>query len=253
MENTRDRNFRAWILILGILLIISICGLAVVVAVWQAGQSVQQAFKPVNDTTSSIATQVSQALHPTPTVLPDPVTVIRDVRSLSRLETIQYTVEKVITAQTNQGPFGFLFGDKLIFVAHGIVIAGVDLGKMQPQDLSVQNGVLYVTLPASEVFVATLDNQKSYVYNRDTGVLTRGDVNLETTARQAAEDQIKQAALDDGILSQASQNAQSYLYRLFINLGYHDVIFANTGAASPTSTPALTPAPGINPSPTPGP
>jgi hypothetical protein len=253
MENSRDRKFQAWVLVLGVLLILSLCGLAIVVAVWQASNNVQQAFKPVNDVTSNIGTQVAQALHPTPTVLPDPVTVIRDIRSLSRLETIQYTVEKVITAQTNQGTFGFLFGDKLLFVAHGIVIAGVDLGKMQPQDLSVQNDVLYVKLPDPEVFVATLDNQKSYVYNRDTGVLTRGDTNLETTARQAAEEEIKKAALEDGILTQAQQNAESYLYRMFLALGYQDVIFTNSGATNPPPTLDLTPIPGLSATPTPTP
>jgi hypothetical protein len=121
------------------------------------------------------------------------------------------------------------------------VIAGVDLSKLQPQDLNVQNGVLYVKLPDPEIFVATLDNQKSYVYNRDTGVLTRGDVNLETTARQAAEEEIKKAALEDGILNLAQQNAESYLYRLFISLGFHDVVFTNPSLPTPSPTMQLTP------------
>ncbi len=224
MEN-RDNNYRAWVLVIGLLLIASVVGVAIIFAVQQSLQQARQVLQPVNDMTNNLGTQVSQALHPTPTVIPDPITVIQEVRSLARLETIQYTVEKVITAETGQGTFGFLFGDKLLFVAHGEVIAGVDLTKMQPGDMLAQNGVLYVHLPDAEVFVARLDNEKSYVYNRDTGVFTRGDVNLETTARRAAEQEIQKAAIEDGILPQARQNAQSYLYRLFISLGYHDVIF----------------------------
>ncbi len=224
MEN-RDNNYRAWVLVIGLLLIASVVGVAIIFAVQQSLQQARQVLQPVNDMTNNLGTQVSQALHPTPTVIPDPITVIQEVRSLARLETIQYTVEKVITAETGQGTFGFLFGDKLLFVAHGEVIAGVDLTKMQPGDMLAQNGVLYVHLPDAEVFVARLDNEKSYVYNRDTGVFTRGDVNLETTARRAAEQEIQKAAIEDGILPQARQNAQNYLYRLFISLGYHDVIF----------------------------
>jgi hypothetical protein len=159
-------------------------------------------------------------------VIVDPVMIIRQVRSLARLETIQYTVERVITAETGQGAFGILFGDRLLFIAHGIVIAGVDMQLLSPQDLRVQDNVLYVHLPAPEIFIATLDNDKSYVYNRETGVLTRGDVNLETTARRAAEQVIRQAALEDGVLDLARRNAENYLSRLMSELGgYNDVVF----------------------------
>ncbi len=241
--NNRDNNLRSWTLVIGILLIVSLVGLGIVYAISQTLDQAQRALSPVSSMTSNLGTQVSEALHPTPTVIPDPITVIQEVRSLARLETIQYTVEKVITAQTGQNTFGFLFGDKLIFVAHGVVIAGVDMSKLQPGDLQVQNGVLYVRLPAPEIFVATLDNDKSYVYNRDTGVFTHGDTNLETTARRAAEQEITKAAIEDGILPQAQQNAQNYLYRLFTTLGYKDVIFVQATPSAPTPTVPETPLP----------
>jgi hypothetical protein len=96
----------------------------------------------------------------------------------------------------------------------------------------VENGVLYVTLPEAEVFIATLDNDKSYVYNRETGLLTHGDVNLETTARKAAEEEIENAAMEDGILEQAGTNAENFMYGFLRNLGYPEVIFIR-----PTPTP----------------
>jgi len=226
--------------VIGILLIMTISALAVAFVFFQTLRQAQQAIQPVNDLTSNMATQVAEILNPTPTVIPDPITIIHGVRSLSRLETIQYSVEKVITAETGQGTFGFLFGDRLILVAHGVVIAGVDLGKLGPDDLWVESGVLYVRLPEAEIFIATLDNEKSYVYDRDTGALTRGDVDLETTARQAAEAEIKNAALEDGILLQAQRNAEDYLERLFLELGYPTVIFVNP-APLPTLTPPAAP------------
>ncbi len=212
-------------LVLGILGIMGAIALAIIFAVQQSARMTQEAIQPVNAMTNDLATQVAEVLHPTPTILPDPVTIIKDVRSLARLETIQYTVEKVITAETGQGPFGFLFGDQLLLVAHGRVIAGVDMEQMMPGDLSVENGVLTVRMPEAEIFVATLDNDKTFVYNRDTGVLTHGDINLETTARQAAEAEIGKAAVEDGILVQAQQNAENYLYRLLRDLGFPEVIF----------------------------
>jgi Protein of unknown function (DUF4230) len=180
---------------------------------------------PIQQAQQVIATQVAEVLHPTPTVIPDPVTIIHEVRSLARLETIQYSVEKVITAETNQGLFKELFGDRLLFVAHGVVIAGLDLSKIEPEDLILQGTVLTVQLPAAEVFITTLDNHKSYVYDRQTGLLTHGDIQLETTARQAAENEILKAAREDGILTLAQQNGENYLERLLRELGYAEVLF----------------------------
>jgi len=113
-------------------------------------------------------------------------------------------------------------------VAHGIVIAGIDMEKLGPENLKLEGEVLYVTLPTAEVFIATLDNEKSYVYDRNTGALTHGDTNLETTARQAAEAEIYKAALEDGILDLAQQNAEFFLEKFFDALGYPDVVFLNS-------------------------
>jgi hypothetical protein len=182
-------------------------------------------FQGINEANESLQTQVSQLMNPTPTIIPDPVTYINEIRALARLETIQYSVEKVITAEIGQGTFGFAFGDKLLFVAHGIVIAGIDMEKLQPGDMRLENGVLYVRLPPTEIFIATLDNEKSYVYDRETGLLTKGQVDLETLARQIAEDEIRKAALEDGILVQGQRNAETYLLKFFNALGYKTVIF----------------------------
>ncbi len=209
-------------LVIGVLLLI---GFVLVNTVERGMRQAQSAIKPLSELTQNVSTQVAQVLNPTPTIIPDPITIIHSVRSLARLEKIKYSVEKVITAESGQGPFGFLFGDRLLLVAHGVVIAGVDLEKLSPNDLRLENGVLYVRLPSAEIFIATLDNAKSYVYDRETGVLTKGNIQLETEARRAAEEEIRKAALEDGILEQANRNAQAYLLRLFLQLGYRDVIF----------------------------
>jgi hypothetical protein len=222
---------RAWVLVIGILLVFAATGLFLVLAVRSA---TQQAIQPITLGSQTLGTQVAAVLHPTPTVLPDPITIVNQMRDLSRLETIQFSVEKVITAEITQGALGFLFGDKLIFVAHGDVIAGVDLGKLKPGDISIDHGVVTIRLPAPEVFSASLNNQKSYVYNRSTGALTHGDTNLETTARRAAEDQIRQAAIEDGILNLAQANAENFLTKLLVQLGYDDVHFIE---AEPLPTP----------------
>lgn len=188
-------------------------------------RTTRETIKPVQEANQTVQTQVAQLLNPTPTIKPDPITIIHEVRSLARLETIQYSVEKVITAELSQGSFDFLFGDRLLFVAHGSVIAGIDLQKLKESDFVLQDNVLYVNLPPAEIFSATLDNSKSYIYDRSTGLLQKGDLNLETQARTAAEEEIRKAALEDGIMEQAQLNAENYLSRLLRQLGFPDVMF----------------------------
>ncbi|HET7011708.1 MAG TPA: DUF4230 domain-containing protein [Anaerolineales bacterium] len=230
----------AYLLVIGVLVILGL-------GVYGTVTAVRTAASPFQSLSESVGTQVAQILRPTPTIRPDPVAIVREVRALARLETIQYTIERVITAETGQGPFGFLFGDRLILVAHGIVIAGVDLSRIQPSDVQFDDlGRVYLALPEPEVFVATLDNDKSYVYDRETGLLTRGSVQLEAEARRAAEAAIRDTALEDGILDQARVNAESYLYGLLRTLGYVDVVFQ---PARSLPTPTLTPVPLASPTP----
>jgi hypothetical protein len=221
------KNKSNWVstIILTVLIVVAI--LLVVYIFNDIKNQISATFSPISQSNKVLSTQVASLLHPTPTIIPDPVTIIRQVQSLARLETIQYSVEKVITAEVNQGVFGPLFGDKLLLVAHGNVIAGIDLNKLKSTDLTLDSGVLNVHLPDAEVFSATLDNQQSYIYDRTTGLLTKGDPQLETAARQAAEQEILKAAEKDGILELARQNAEVYLERLFNTLGYLKVEFIN--------------------------
>jgi hypothetical protein len=217
LDIMRTMKKAVFLILIGVVLFLTI---AVVVLL----RGVQQATQPVIELQQGVSTEVARLLHPTPTIIPDPVTIIHEVQSLARLETIHYSVEKVITAETRQGPFGFLFGDRLLLVAHGSVIAGVDLADITESDISIDNyGVVTLQLPPAEVFIAALDNEKTYVYDREVGFLRRGDVELETAARLAAETEILKAALSDGILEQAQVNAEAYLFRLLGSLGFSNV------------------------------
>lgn len=217
--NPRMSRNTGYLLAAGLLAIAALTGWGLISAVRDASR---QAAAPA----AGAATQVEQLIHPTPTIYPDSITVIRQIQALARLETAQYTLEKVIRAEVGQGAFGALFGDRLLFVAHGQVTAGVDLSRMQPGDVVVaaEAGRVTLVLPAAEIFSVAVQNDQSYVYDRQTGLLTRGDVNLETLARRAAEDEIRQGALEGGILTQAQTNAGSFLQRFLAALRFRDVI-----------------------------
>jgi hypothetical protein len=208
-----------------ILIVLVAAAYFIVQTVRESAQAATEPFNQVNEANRALQTQVSNLLNPTPTIIADPVTYINEVRALARLETIQYSVEKVVTGETGGGTFQSLFGDKILFVGHGTVIAGIDMSKLNPEDMRFENGVLSVRLPPAEIFIAALNNEKSYVYERDTGIITKPDINLETLVRQKAEEEILKGALEDGILEQAQINAEAYLLKFFAALGYPNTIF----------------------------
>jgi Protein of unknown function (DUF4230) len=151
-------------------------------------------------------------------------TVVRQIQQLQRLETVNYTMDKIISGERDN-PYlpKFLVGDRLLLVVHGEVVAGVDLGKVQPGDVSVNARSISLRLPAAEVFSTRIDNAKTRVYSRDTGLFSSPDPNLESEVRQEAERQLQQAALQDGILKTAQQNAHNTLGSMLKGFGFDQV------------------------------
>lgn len=154
----------------------------------------------------------------------DQPTVIRQIRELQRLETVSYTMDKIVSGERENPVLpSFLAGDRLLLVVHGEAIAGVDLSKLQPSDVVVNRQSVSIHLPPAEIFTVRLENAKTRVYSRDTGLFSTPDPNLEGEVRQEAERQIQAAALQDGILKTADNNARQTLTTLLTGLGFGNV------------------------------
>lgn len=150
--------------------------------------------------------------------------VVRQIQQLKRLETVSYTMDKIISGERGN-PYlpKFLIGDRILLIAHGEVIAGVDLARIQPSDVMVRGANISVRVPAAEVFSTRIDNAKTRVYSRDTGLFSSPDPDLESQVREEAERQLQQAALQDGILNAAEQNARNTISGMLRGLGFQQV------------------------------
>jgi hypothetical protein len=117
-----------------------------------------------------------------------------------------------------------LAGDRLLMIVHGQTIAGVDMSKLQADSVEIsesgQGRTIKLTLPPSQVFVTTIDEGKSRVYTRDTGLFVKADPNLETVTRQKAQSELQAAALSDGILDAATTNAKATVTAMLEGLGF---------------------------------
>ncbi|MEM8861254.1 MAG: DUF4230 domain-containing protein, partial [Chloroflexota bacterium] len=164
----------------------------------------------------------SLLLSATPEILPDPLTILNRVNQLARLETASVEAEKIVTSERDTDVLLGLFGESIVFVAAGEVIAGIDLDKMESGDIQVVDPTtVMVHLPDAEILVATLDNEKSYVVDRDVGLFTGADQDLETQVRQIGEAAILEYAVDEiKILEIAEQNGQEFMLGFLIELGF---------------------------------
>ena len=153
-------------------------------------------------------------------------TVVDRIQRLQRLETVVYTVDKIVTGAKENPIFpDFLAGDRLLMLVHGEVVAGIDFTDLKPGDVRLNGKQIQLHLPAPQVFRTRIDSAKTRVYSRQTGLLVPTDPNLETQVRQEAERQLQEAAMADGILRTAQQNAASTIRSLLQGLGFEKIDF----------------------------
>jgi hypothetical protein len=153
-------------------------------------------------------------------------TVVDRIQRLQRLETVIYTMDKVVSGAKENPVFpNFLAGDRLLMLVHGEVVAGIDFSDLKPGDVRMDGKKVHLHLPAPQIFRTRLDSAKTRVYSRQTGLLVSTDPNLETQVRQQAEQQLQEAAMADGILRNAQQNALSTIKSLLQGLGFESIDF----------------------------
>ena len=154
----------------------------------------------------------------------DQPTVVHQIQQLQRLETVSYTMDKIISGEHGNAYLPkFLAGDRLLLVVHGEVVGGINLAGLQPGDVQIQGQKVSIHLPAAEVLSTRIDNARTKVYSRDTGLFSSPDPNLESEVREEAERQLLQAALQDGILKLAANNARSTISGMLKGFGFHEV------------------------------
>jgi hypothetical protein len=151
-------------------------------------------------------------------------TVVQHIQQLQRLETVVYSMEKIVTgSQESRFLPRLLVSDRLLLIVHGDVTAGVDLAALDASQVNVTGKSVDLKLPEPMVFSTRVDNGRTRVYARETGLFSSPDPELESETRREAERQLTQAALDGGILKTAAANARTTLTSLLQGLGFEAV------------------------------
>jgi hypothetical protein len=206
-------NRKALAFVLGGFLIAAIVAVTTAVIVWRTAKRtvLEEILKPQEKTIDITA-------------------VVTQVRELNRLETASMRVVHVGTVKQSYTMVpNALAGDEITFLATGDVIAGLDLSRIRPQDVwRTPDGAVHMRLPPPEILVTRVDNEKSRVVSRKTGMLRRADVDLETRARQHAEQNIRAEAIRNGVLRIAADSGERKLAGFLRTLGVEKVVFERT-------------------------
>jgi hypothetical protein len=203
--------------LLGLAAIVVICVL-IGIAVPSIGSSLAQSILQV-------PAKIIQLPLPTPTIIVLP-TVINQIKPLGQLHTASYFLSTVVDTQMPIGALNQI--QRVLLVACGKVDAGIDLSKLEPQNIITTGDKVTIRLPDAEIFTSQLfdDRKCTYVVVREEGILLPPNTVLETAAREAAVGNFKETALGNGILEQARVNAENEVRRLLTLLGYRDIQFA---------------------------
>lgn len=148
-------------------------------------------------------------------------TVVDQIQTLSDLVTVKYVVEKVVVLDDVKW-----YGEsRVLLLAHGIVKAGIDLKRLKPGDVTVSGKTISINLPPPQLTDAYLDDTKSRVIDHTTGLLRDFDKDLEQTAREEAVLDIRRAAIQNGIMTDASDRAKLELALFLHQAGYQEIKF----------------------------
>ena len=146
-------------------------------------------------------------------------TVITQIQSLAQLVTVKYVFEKVVVVEDAK----WYGQNRLLMVAHGVAKAGVDLQKLRPSDVRIHGQQLTLSLPRPQLVDVYLDEGKTEVLERSTGILRLFDQQMEQEARREAVESIRKAARAAGILRDAEERTRLQLTTLARSAGFEDV------------------------------
>jgi hypothetical protein len=132
--------------------------------------------------------------------------VLKEVTSLGKLELVKYTFKDIVEhEQVNT----ILPNANAVLIVEGEATGCIDLARLSPADIITTQDSLTVRLPKPELCGWKINHDRSRVY--DTRFSFLNESQLVSDAYRQAERQIRQSALNGGILEQTRRNADQML------------------------------------------
>lgn len=132
--------------------------------------------------------------------------VLKEVTALGKLELVKYRFKDIVEHQQIRA---VLPNARTVLIVEGEATGCIDLTKLTAADVSPNADTVVVRLPQPELCGWKINHERSRVYDTEYGFLDESK--LVNEAYQQAEKQIRQSALNSGILEQTKRNADQML------------------------------------------
>ncbi|AMM51060.1 hypothetical protein TH61_07520 [Rufibacter sp. DG15C] len=142
-------------------------------------------------------------------------TILTKIEEMGKLELVRYNFKDVV--EYSKEVSRFLPNSKVALIVSGEAVGCIDLQKLQPSDLQfLGDTALHISLPAPEICYYRVNHTESKVFGKENTYFQ--DAELVDEGYKFAEKNVKQAALNSGILKQTSINAEKILKPMLENM-----------------------------------
>lgn len=146
--------------------------------------------------------------------------VLKEMTALGKLELVRYTFKDIVEHEQLNA---FLPNPRAVLIVEGEATGCLDLTQISPADITTDGDSVTVRLPQPELCGWKINHDRSRVY--DTRFSFLDDSQLVSDAYRQAERQVRQSALNGGILEQTRRNADRMLRPLLAKLAGRRVGF----------------------------
>jgi hypothetical protein len=153
--------------------------------------------------------------------------VLERMETMGKLELIKYQFQEITEIEKVGKDFYNLFklenDSRAVLISKGEAVGCIDLTRMELQHIQETADSIIVQLPPPELCYFKLDLDNTRIYALETGIFTSEKQFIEE-AYKSAEKQIRQSALESGILIKARENAEIVLKPLLEEISGKEVV-----------------------------
>ncbi len=157
------------------------------------------------------------------------VDAVMQLKELSELATVEYTITKIIKASDDQT--WYKIGDrKILMSCQATVKAGIDLSQLKSEDVSINGDEITLTLPRATIQSLNIKPEDIRTEFQEVGLFRSDFTAAERNQLMAqGEAQIRKNMASTDILRTAESNASLFIGQFLRQLGYQkvDIRFGN--------------------------
>jgi len=135
-------------------------------------------------------------------------TVLTSIESLGKMELVRYNFKDVV--EYNKEILQWLPNSKSVLIVAGEAVGCIDMSRITSQDIAFTNdSTITIKLPEPEICYFKVDHNKSKVFALENTYFQ--DAALVDEGYKYAEKNVRNAAINSGILEQTAENANKIL------------------------------------------